>query len=86
VSAVWEAHLRMMEMLRDRIRTHERTYYDGGLPGKGRRDIPQHLVDEVDRMRRAGLKQRQILAELHIGTYTYTRILTILRSRNSGPE
>lgn len=82
MSAVFDAHLRLLQLFADRIRTHEQCYVHDPAAGKQYgREIPKALVDEVDRLRRAGKTQREVIGELHIGTQTYTRILAILRSR-----
>jgi hypothetical protein len=71
----------MLEMLSGSVRTHHRAYADHQQGKSYGRDIPDWLVAEVDRLRKAGRTQREIWKELRIGCKTYTRILIRLRSK-----
>jgi hypothetical protein len=73
------AYLRLQADLKDRTRTHLRSYHD---PIQGKHaDLSQAIIDGVREMvkQRAGVKR--IRATLHIGTSTLRRALAALGLR-----
>lgn len=82
MSPAFAAHLRLLEALADRVTTHLMEMRLAQTVGHNYgREVPDYLVEEVDRLRKQNMTQREVISRLHIGTKTYTRILAVLKQK-----
>jgi len=74
------AYLRLQADLKDRTRTHLRSYHDS-QQGKKFIELPDSLLDSVRQMVKDRAGVRRIREELRIGTATLRRVLKVLGIR-----
>lgn len=82
MSAVFEAHLRLLTELRERITTHVQHRQTRRPPPP---TIPHHMLVTFAELRNRGCRQREICRLMGIGSITYRRIRISL-ARKASPE